>query len=151
MLRMKRSLIPTLKGLASEKFVLLSGPRQVGKTTLAKEWLSHFKGLYLNWDIPPDREKILRLFKKPPAEAHLVLDEIHKYARWKTWLKGLYDKEGSALQVVVTGSAKLDLFQRGGDSMLGRYNLLRLHPLSLGEITHQKLILPPSGNPKRFS
>jgi predicted AAA+ superfamily ATPase len=72
------------------------------------------------------------------------LDEIHKYARWKSWLKGLYDKEGKTLQVVVTGSAKLDLFQRGGDSLLGRYNLLRLHPLSLGEITHQRLIPPPA-------
>lgn len=141
---MKRSFVPTLKELALEKFVLLSGPRQVGKTTLAKEWLSHFKGLYLNWDVPPDREKILNLFKKPPGETHLVLDEIHKYARWKAWLKGLYDKEGNALQVVVTGSAKLDLFQRGGDSLLGRYNLLRLHPLSIGEVTHQKLIPPPS-------
>ena len=141
---MERSLTPMLKELAAEKFVLLSGPRQVGKTTLAKGWLSHFKGLYLNWDIPPDREKILQIFKKPPPEAHLVLDEIHKYARWKSWLKGLYDREGSKLQVVVTGSAKLVLFQRGGDSLLGRYNLLRLHPLSLGELAHKELIPPPS-------
>ena len=141
---MKRSLDSSLKELAAEKFVLLSGPRQVGKTTLAKDWLSHFKGLYLNWDIPPDREKILEIFKSPLPTAHLVLDEIHKYARWKTWLKGLFDKESSRLQVVVTGSAKLDLFQRKGDSLLGRYNLLRLHPFTLGELTHQQLVPPPS-------
>lgn len=129
--------------LAKEKFLFISGPRQVGKTTLAQKWLEGKRGLYLNWDIPSDREQILRLFKQPLSSNYLVLDEIHKYARWKPWLKGLYDKEGKHLQVMVTGSARLDLFQRGGDSLLGRYNLLRLHPLTIGELTHSKLILPP--------
>lgn len=79
-----------------------------------------------------------------------MLDEIHKYARWKSWLKGLYDKEGQHLQVIVTGSARLDLFQRGGDSLVGRYNLLRLHPLTIGELTHSKL-LPPPKNPAEWT
>lgn len=129
--------------LVKEKFLFISGPRQVGKTTLAQKWLEDKKGLYLNWDIPSDRERILQLFKLPLLSPYMVLDEIHKYARWKSWLKGLYDKEGKSLQVMVTGSARLDLFQKGGDSLLGRYNLIRLHPLTIGELTHSKLIPPP--------
>ncbi len=140
---MNRYLLTPLQGLVREKFVLLCGPRQVGKTTLAKQWLAESTGTYLNWDIPLDRETILKIFKAPPPANRLVLDEIHKYARWKNWLKGLYDLSAGHRQVLVTGSAKLDLYQRGGDSLLGRYELLRLHPLTMGEITHGKLIQPP--------
>ena len=140
---MERYLQHAAEELTAEKFLFISGPRQVGKTTLAQKWLEGKKGLYLNWDVPSDREQILRLFKQPLSSPYLVLDEIHKYDRWKSWLKGLYDKEGKHLQVMVTGSARLDLFQRGGDSLLGRYNLLRLHPLTIGELTHFKLIPPP--------
>lgn len=140
---MERSLSPSVQELAKEKFLFISGPRQVGKTTLAQSWLEKHQGLYLNWDVSPDREQILKLFKLPIPSRYLVLDEIHKYFRWKSWIKGLYDKEGKNLQVLVTGSARLDLFQRGGDSLFGRYNLLRLHPLTLGELTHTQIPAPP--------
>lgn len=140
---MNRYLQQAASELVKEKFLLISGPRQVGKTTLAKQWLADKKGLYLNWDIPSDRERILKLFKQPLPIHGMVLDEIHKYARWKSWLKGLSDREDKHLQVMVTGSARLDLFRRGGDSLLGRYNLVRLHPLTIGELTHSKLMPPP--------
>jgi len=131
-----RSIEPALAEFAREKFVLLSGPRQVGKSTLAQSWLGKQRqGESLSWDSPIDRKRILD--NEPFASVGaLVLDELHKYARWKAYLKGLYDKAHRRLQVVVTGSARLDVFSRGGDSMLGRYEALRLHPLSLGELTH---------------
>jgi len=138
-----RYLAGALEQLAREKFVLLSGPRQVGKTTLARAWLDERGGgRYLNWDASLDRRSILG---NEPFEAvgAMVLDELHKYARWKSYLKGLYDKAHDRLEVVVTGSARLDVFARGGDSMFGRYELLRLHPLSLGELTHGGVPEPP--------
>lgn len=142
-----RYLSGTLAELAHGKFVLLSGPRQVGKTTLAQAWAASQApqaSRYLNWDDEADRAVILaRGFLGEPGLRALVLDELHKYARWKTWLKGLYDREGRRLEVVVTGSARLDLFQRSGDSLLGRHETLRLHPFSVGELVHGGLPAPP--------
>jgi predicted AAA+ superfamily ATPase len=142
-----RYLSATLADFAQEKLVLLSGPRQVGKTTLARDWASaqaKAASLYLNWDDPHDRDAILkRGFLENRALRALVLDELHKYARWKAWLKGLYDREGRRLQVVVTGSARLELFQKSGDSLLGRQESLRLHPFSVGELVHGELRAPP--------
>lgn len=101
-----RALEAALAAVAAEKFVLLSGPRQVGKTTVAQRWLgAQPAGEYLSWDSPVDRKRILG--NEPFASVGaLVLDELHKYARWKTYLKGLYDKAHRQLQVVVTGSAR---------------------------------------------
>lgn len=139
-----RYLYPTVNEFAARKMVLLAGPRQCGKTTLAKAWLKENKGSYLNWDIPEDREKILsKNFMAEHASGFLVLDEFHKYSRWKSWLKGLFDRNSPELKILVTGSAKLDVFQRGGDSLFGRYELLHLHPYTVGEISHQRLVAPP--------
>lgn len=139
-----RYLYPAVNEFSMQKMVLLAGPRQCGKTTLSKAWLKEHKGSYLNWDIPEDREKILsKNFMAQHASGFLVLDEFHKYSRWKSWLKGLYDRNSPELKILVTGSAKLDIFQRGGDSLLGRYELLHLHPYTIGELTHKKCIAPP--------
>lgn len=142
---MRRYLSPILEQFAKKKPVLLSGPRQVGKTTLAREWMKgEARSLELNWDIPEDRERVLRqVFSKSVSSLDvdcLILDEIHKYARWKSSLKGLVDRK-LTMSMVVTGSARLDTYQKGGDSLLGRFEALRLHPLSLGEI------LRPKGTP----
>ncbi len=140
-----RYLSKTLSEFAHEKMVWISGPRQVGKTTLSREWLKERSGDYISWDLVDDRARILKVgFLESLRGSAVVLDEIHKYPKWKSWLKGIYDKRPSDLEVVVTGSARLNVFRRGGDSLLGRYELLRLHPFSIGELSHGTLVEPPS-------
>jgi uncharacterized protein len=113
------------------KMVFVGGPRQVGKTTLAKTFLKDKSG-YLNWDVPKQREQILKR-ELPPT--HLwVFDEIHKYRAWRNFLKGLYDIKSSQQEILVTGSARLDYYRYSGDSLQGRYHYLRLHPLSMAEL-----------------
>jgi hypothetical protein len=111
--------------------VFVSGPRQVGKTTLARRLLGRQRG-YLNWDIAEHREAILR--GELPVSDFWVFDEIHKYRQWRNWLKGLYDARRPSQRILVTGSARLEFYRYGGDSLQGRYHLLRLHPLSAGEL-----------------
>jgi predicted AAA+ superfamily ATPase len=113
------------------KMVFVAGPRQVGKTTLARSLPGANAG-YLNWDVAEHRERILR-GELPPATLW-VFDEIHKYRRWRGFLKGLYDARSTRQRILVTGSARLDLYRHGGDSLQGRYHLLRLHPLSFAEL-----------------
>lgn len=115
----------------SRKMVFIGGPRQVGKTTLAKHLLTDPKG-YLNWDIVEDRESILR--NQLPDVDFWVFDEIHKYRAWRNFLKGLYDQFHQSHEILVTGSARLDLYRRGGDSLQGRYHYLRLYPFSVAEL-----------------
>lgn len=114
--------------------VLIGGPRQCGKTTLSKAILSNSKsqGLYLNWDATADRKRI-REMKWSKDDRLLVLDEIHKMPKWKTWLKGLYDTQNLEHKFLVTGSARMDVYKRGGDSMFGRHHYWRLHPFCLAE------------------
>ncbi len=114
----------------ARKMVFLGGPRQVGKTTLARQILGARPG-YLSWDIPEDRERILR--RELPAADLWVFDELHKYRPWRNYLKGLYDR-GDGKRILVTGSARLDLYRFGGDALQGRYHYLRLHPLSVAEL-----------------
>jgi predicted AAA+ superfamily ATPase len=113
------------------KMVFVAGPRQVGKTTLARRLPGARRG-YLSWDVPDDRERILR--RELPAAPLWVFDEIHKYRSWRNYLKGLYDARGRRQATLVTGSAKLEFYRFGGDSLQGRYHLLRLHPFSVAEL-----------------
>ncbi|MBN1773688.1 MAG: ATP-binding protein [Deltaproteobacteria bacterium] len=129
--------------LAAEKaLVLLAGPRQVGKTTLARLIAGTFaNSAYANWDLPADRARIVSdpaFFTKAPrrdaSRPLVILDEIHKQPRWKAWLKGLYDGWAADYRFLVTGSGRLDLHQRGGDSLAGRHLLFHLWPFTLGEL-----------------
>lgn len=129
---MERYLEPQVQRDLQKKMVWVAGPRQVGKTTLAKRILGKESRGYLNWDITRHRDAILRGLL--PATDMWVFDELHKYRRWRNYLKGVYDEYGKQKRILVTGSARLEHFRRGGDSLQGRYFYLRLHPLSLAEL-----------------
>jgi predicted AAA+ superfamily ATPase len=126
---------PVISDLKS-KMVFIGGPRQVGKTTLA---LSFFPDpntkspAYFNWDDVSDRSKLLR-GELPPQEKIIILDEIHKFARWRNLVKGFFDKKREDVSFLITGSARLDYYSKGGDSLQGRYHYYRLHPFSLREL-----------------
>src|SRR3989344_5935566 len=109
-----------------KKMVFIGGPRQVGKTTLARaigdEWYPEYD--YLNWDYGNDRTRVLD-YTFPASAPLLIFDELHKYRVWKRYLKGIFDKEKDTRKVLVTGSARLDVYRRGGDSLLGRYYYYR--------------------------
>ncbi|MBU2573874.1 MAG: ATP-binding protein [Elusimicrobia bacterium] len=114
-----------------KKMVFVAGPRQVGKTTMARTMLPGPEG-YLNWDIRRHRDLILR--EEWPAVPLLVLDEVHKFRKWRNMLKGLFDQYRGKMRILVTGSARLDYYRFGGDSLQGRYHLLHLYPLSVAEL-----------------
>jgi len=141
------------------RMVFVAGPRQVGKTTLAQHLLAeaHCESLYFNWDVETDRRLIIRdpseffagrlpITSSDQERPRIVLDEIHKYPRWKRLLKGFFDAHRDRLSILVTGSGRLDLYQRGGDSLFGRYDLYRLAPFTVGELLASGKQLPPAPN-----
>ncbi len=127
-----RNIVNKIKDDLKHKMVFIGGPRQVGKTTLSK-MLTTKKYLYLSWDNLEDRKLILN-FSFSKDVPVIIFDEIHKYKLWRTLLKGLFDKYRDEMQIIVTGSARLDYFRKGGDSLLGRYHYHRLHPFTLPEL-----------------
>jgi hypothetical protein len=127
-----------LDDLRDRKMVFIGGPRQVGKTTLATGIVgANFKrSVCYNWDNRADRKTISA--SAWPGDADLiVLDELHKLKKWKSFLKGEYDKLKEKYCFIVSGSARLDVFRKGGDSLQGRYHHYRLHPFSLAELSGQ--------------
>ena len=122
------------------QMVFLSGPRQVGKTALARCFATD----YLNWETKDVRQLVLKgakavgeslgLPQEDSAKRILVFDEIHRYSKWKGFLKGFFDLYEKQVRIFATGSARLDVYKRGGDSMMGRYFPYRIHPLSVAEL-----------------
>ncbi len=132
------------------QMAFLSGPRQVGKTTLAEGLVGE---RLINWDDADDRRLLLAGPKEvarhfgldtlqgaPPL---VGFDELHKFGRWKSFLKGFLDSYGKQARVLVTGSSRLEVFQRGGDSLMGRYLPYRIHPFSVGELARTELPTAP--------
>lgn len=118
------------------RMVFVGGPRQVGKTTFALTFLpkpNENHPAYLNWDNVLVRSSLMK-GELPPNQNCIVLDEIHKYARWRNLVKGFYDTSRSKISFIITGSARLDYYRKGGDSLQGRYHYYRLHPFSLMEL-----------------
>ena len=111
---MKRYLEKHIKKDLTEKIVLLSGPRQVGKTTLARQLVPVYE--YLNYDSGADR-KIIHAEEWIRDVELVIFDELHKKKKWKSWIKGIYDTEGVAPSLLVTGSARLDTYKKGGESL----------------------------------
>lgn len=138
----KHNIEEYIKKDLQRKMVFITGPRQVGKTTLAKKIINEKKGLYLLYDEIEDRRRILgRGFTQ---ERLVCLDEFHKYNRWKSYIKGIYDKYRETLHIIITGSARLDVYQKSGDSLFGRYFLYHLYPLSLAELNRKSVNIPNS-------
>lgn len=131
---------------ASKAMVFISGPRQSGKTTLARSLEATFSShLTVNWDLVTDKRLIQAnptffedIPRKDSSAPLIVFDEIHKYRRWKNYLKGLYDGYADRYRFLVLGSGRLNMFQKGGDSMAGRYYLMNLFPFTLGELSDQR-------------
>lgn len=129
-----RYLQPYLEVDLEKKMVFLGGPRQVGKTTLAQSILARQPGgHYLNWDFDDDQKAILAKQWRSDDRL-LIFDELHKFRRWKTWIKGVYDTQKEHHRFLLTGSARLDVYKKGGDSLVGRYHYWRLHPFTLDEM-----------------
>lgn len=129
----------------NRQMAFVSGPRQVGKTTTCRGHADY----YVNWDNEDDRELILagpaRLVEKLELDRlssnlpGLLFDELHKYPRWKQFLKGFFDVYADQVRVLVTGSSRMDVYRRGGDSLMGRYFLYRMHPFSIAETLYKTL------------
>ncbi|OGT08265.1 MAG: hypothetical protein A2X78_02485 [Gammaproteobacteria bacterium GWE2_37_16] len=133
-----------------QQMIFLAGPRQVGKTTISKNSAVLTDNFcYLNWDNqdhrriliagPESISKYVLQDKIQNTLPILVCDELHKYPKWKILLKGLYDTYKEQFHIIVTGSARLNIFKRGGDSLMGRYFPYRIHPLSIAECLTQAL------------
>ena len=131
---LERYLAPTIGEDLVRKMVFIGGPRQVGKTTLAKMIGEDYeRPAYLNWDRRSHRLAMLRGQWSPQSDL-LVFDELHKYPRWKSLIKGFWDTREPHQRFLVTGSSRLNVFRRGGDSLQGRYHYHRLHPFTLAEL-----------------
>ena len=131
------------KELSAEKpMIFVVGPRQSGKTTLARMISdAHVNHLYFNWDIPQDRTQLIEnpfffeeIERKNGSRPIIVFDEIHKYKEWKNYLKGVYDRFNKEFLFLVSGSGRLDIYQKGGDSLAGRYYQFHLWPFTLTEL-----------------
>lgn len=127
--------------------IFLAGPRRAGKTTLAqiisREFTNH---IYLNWDIADHRARFIEnptffeaVERKDASTPLVVFDEIHKYRDWKNYLKGIYDQFHNEFMFLVSGSGRLDLYQKGGDSLAGRYFLFHLWPFTISELGNRNL------------
>lgn len=133
--------------LSAEKaMVFLAGPRQVGKTTFASSLASRFPNhVIFNWDVILDRGQLLKgpysfaeMPRRDDSKPLVVFDEIHKHRGWKNYLKGVYDRFARDFQFLVTGSSRLDVYHRGGDSLAGRYLLFHLWPFTLAELAGRR-------------
>lgn len=141
---MKRYLEDLIAADLQRKMVLLTGPRQVGKTTLCRQLMDQFSpAQYLNWDVAADRA-ILQGQTWTGRTRMLVMDEIHKMPHWKSWLKGVVDGHPPGQALLVTGSARMETWRQSGDSLAGRYLPFRLHPISVREWCEQQ-----SGTPEQ--
>jgi predicted AAA+ superfamily ATPase len=144
---------------SQRQMAFVSGPRQVGKTTSCRNLADQ----YLNWDNTDDRSLIVKgpatiaeqlgLTVLTQSKPTALFDELHKFGRWKQFLKGFFDTYSDSVNIMVTGSSRMDVYRRGGDSLMGRYFLYHMHPFSIAETMHQDLPEPERivRDPKKIS
>ncbi len=143
------------------QMAFLAGPRQVGKTTSAQTVVAATDHFYFNWDVQEHRTLIIRgaaavakhcgfntLAEQKPV---VVFDEIHKYGKWKLFLKGFFDAYGNEQHTIVTGSGRLNIYKSSGDSLMGRYFLYRMHPLSVAELLSPSIIEQEIRPPRKIA
>ena len=138
---LERTITATVQHDLERKMVFVAGPRQAGKTTFARRLCNldgkNYDRSYCNWDIATHRSMIIS--EEFPADTDFfILDEIHKYRRWRQVVKGLYDAKPGERKIIVTGSARLDYYRHGGDSLQGRYRFFRLPPFCCRELGEPK-------------
>lgn len=156
MKNLDRYIKSTVLEFLNDRMVFIGGPRQVGKTTFCLQFLKNpslDSPAYLNWDDLKARAKIKN--QELPIDQKIVcFDEIHKFKNWRSLLKGIFDTKKDKYKILATGSARLDHYRRGGDSLLGRYRYVRLHPLTLDELSFDQktveLLLKMGGFPEPF-
>ena len=132
---------------AYKQMVFIAGPRQAGKTTLTQILAEDFtNSLYFNWDILEEKRKLIEnpsfyeeLHRIDNSVPLIIFDELHKYSNWKNYLKSVYDKDKGNYKFVVSGSGRLDMYQKGGDSLAGRYFIFYLWPFTLAELAGNNL------------
>ena len=132
---------------AHKQMTFIAGPRQAGKTTFTQMLAEGFSNsLYFNWDIVDEKRKLIEapffyeeVHRKDSSVPLIIFDELHKYANWKNYLKGVYDRDRGNYKFIVSGSGRLDLYQKGRDSLAGRYFLFYLWPFSLAELAGNNL------------
>ena len=146
---MKRSMYEkiwrTLAGF--KQMIFIAGPRQAGKTTFTQMLAEGFtNSLYFNWDILDEKRKLIEnpsfyeeVTRKDNSVPLIIFDELHKYGTWKNYLKGVYDRDKDNFKFIVSGSGRLDIYQKGGDSLAGRYLLFYLWPFTLAELAGRRL------------
>lgn len=131
---------------ADKPMIFMTGPRQSGKTTLSSQIQTQFtNSLYFNWDIISNKKKIIQdptffqeINRVDDSLPLIIFDEIHKYDDWKNYLKGIYDEFAKEYIFLVTGSGRLDVYRKGGDSLAGRYFMFHLFPFTLSELSGKK-------------
>lgn len=144
----RRFYIKIWKELAAEKnMIFVAGPRQAGKTTLSKLIAHSFtNNYYFNWDIAEHRTLFFSnpaffegIKRKDPSIPLIIFDELHKYKNWKNYLKGIYDQFHESYTFLVSGSGRLDIYQKGGDSLAGRYYMFHLFPFTIAELGNRNV------------
>jgi predicted AAA+ superfamily ATPase len=148
---MKRVLYENIwKRLSAHKqMVFIAGPRQAGKTTFTQILAEDFSNsLYFNWDILDEKRKLIEnpsfyedVHRKDNSVPLIIFDELHKYSNWKNFLKSVYDRDRGNYKFIVSGSGRLDMYQKGGDSLAGRYFIFHLWPFTLAELAGNNLAL----------
>jgi len=142
----------------NRQMAFITGPRQVGKTTTSRSLFNDHA--YLNWDNQSNRQYILKgpdnvaagltLDQLQNKKVKIIFDELHKYSKWKSFLKGFFDTYEENSTIIVTGSARMNVFKRAGDSLMGRYFLYRMHPLSVRELINCKLVSSITQKPENL-
>lgn len=130
--RLQNQLVNALHRSAT---VVLTGPRQVGKTTLAMQLAAQIPALYLDLEDEQDRIKVkeIKSFHQNNKDKLIILDEVQRVPELFASIRGIVDYERRSGHrnglFLFLGSASLDLLRQSSESLAGRISYLELHPI----------------------